>query len=150
MAKPFKTVAALMKKMEDRLTIDAVDNAHLLVTRATLMVESEAKQSLARGGQGRIYQKYNPRREHRASAPNQPPATDTGFLASNIGVNVRKEKAHGRVIGQVISKAPYSAALEFGTKDMLALGGPRPFMQPALQSKKAAIKRLFKGSGVLK
>ena len=50
MAKPFKTVAALMKKMEDRLTIDAVDNAHLLVARATLMVESVARLSRARGG----------------------------------------------------------------------------------------------------
>ena len=93
--------------------------------------------------------KYNPNRVHQASSPNNPPATDTGFLSANITMNIRTGH-DGSVIGQVISAAPYSAALEFGTKDMLALGGPRPFMQPALEKNKKKIVKMFKDEGIFK
>ena len=33
---------------------------------------------------GRTYEKYNPRRTHKASAPGQAPASDTGNLVRNI------------------------------------------------------------------
>ena len=85
-----------------------------------------------------------PRRSHRASAPNQPPASDTGFLASQITMNV-DVKANGTVVGQIISAAPYSKHLEFGTTNMTE----RPFMQPALQKNKRKIEALFK-KGILK
>ena len=45
----------------------------------------EAIKSIMQGPKtGRIYEKYNPRRTHRASAPGQAPASDTGNLVSQI------------------------------------------------------------------
>lgn len=114
------------------------------VTRGTLMVQNTAKESIMKGGTGRMYEKYEPRRSHRASAPNQPPASDTGFLVSNITMNV-ESKLDGSVVGQIISSAPYSKHLEFGTVNMTE----RPFMQPALQKNKRKIQAMFK-RGILK
>ena len=114
------------------------------VTRGTMMVMNTAKKSIASGGTGELYEKYQPRRSHRASAPNQPPATDTGFLISQITMKVKAHK-NGVVEGSIISAAPYSKALEFGTTQMTE----RPFMQPALQKNKRKIQKLFK-KGILK
>ncbi|BCV02150.1 MAG: hypothetical protein CM15mV50_390 [uncultured marine virus] len=82
-----------------------------------MLVESTAKESILKGGTGITYQKYNPRRQHTASAPNEPPASDTGFLVSSITSKVRKEGT--AVIGQIVASAPYAAWLEFGTEAML-------------------------------
>ena len=71
---------------------------------------------------GIIYQRYNPRRRHQASAKGESPASDTGVLVSQIKV---KKKNKDEVV--VESTAPYSAFLEFGTSQM----GERPFMHPA-------------------
>ena len=114
------------------------------VTRGTMMVMNTAKKSIASGGTGELYEKYQPRRSHRASAPNQPPATDTGFLISQITMKVKAHK-NGVVEGSIISAAPYSKALEFGTTQMTE----RPFMQPALLKNKRKIQKLFK-KGILK
>ena len=54
-------------------------------------------------------------------------------------------KANGTVVGQIISSAPYSKHLEFGTVNMTE----RPFMQPALQKNKRKIENLFR-KGILK
>ncbi len=114
------------------------------VTRGTMMVQNTAKESIMKGGTGKLYQKYEPRRTHTASAPKQPPASDTGFLASQITMDV-DVKPNGTVVGQIISAAPYSKHLEFGTVNMTE----RPFMQPALQKNKRKIEALFK-KGILK
>ena len=114
------------------------------VTRATNMVENTAQESIKKKGTGRTYQKYNPRVTHTASASGQPPATDSGFLGQNITMKV-DVKSNGTVVGQIISAAPYSKALEFGTTKMDA----RPFMQPALEKNRRKIERMFK-KGVLK
>ena len=55
------------------------------------------------------------------------------------------KKADGSVVGQIISAAPYSAHLEFGTTQMTE----RPFMQPALEKNRRKIQGMFK-KGVLK
>ena len=70
---------------------------------------------------GIIYQRYNPRRRHQASAKGESPASDTGFLVSQIKVKTVGDEA------TVESTAPYSSFLEFGTTQM----GERPFMHPA-------------------
>ena len=136
-----KNLSAFKKQLKKKLTDTKVQT---IITRGTMMVQNTAKESITKGGTGRTYQKYNPRRTHTASAPNQPPASDTGFLVANITMNVRK-KSNGVVIGQVISSAPYSEALEFGTTTMTE----RPFMQPALQKNKNKIEALFR-KGIIK
>ena len=145
----YKSADELIKAMEKRLTAGAKKSSKKVVTKATLLVQNTAKESVKKKGTGRVYRKYNPNRVHQASSPNNPPATDTGFLSANITMNIRTGH-DGSVIGQVISAAPYSAALEFGTKDMLALGGPRPFMQPALEKNKNKIVKMFKDEGIFK
>jgi len=136
-----KNLSAFKKKLNKKLTDTKVEE---YITRGTMMVQNTAKESILKGGTGRTYEKYNPRRTHVASAPNQPPASDTGFLVSNITMNVKKE-VNGVVVGQVISSAPYSQALEFGTTTMTE----RPFMQPALQKNKNKIEALFR-KGIIK
>jgi len=134
-----------LKEFNEKLNKKLQNNKVLsLVKLATIMVEKTAQESIKAGGTGKLYQKYNPRVEHRASAPGQPPATDSGFLGQNITINV-KTKTDGTVIGQIVSAAPYSKALEFGTVNMQ----PRPFMQPALMKNKRKIQALFK-KGILK
>jgi len=67
---------AFNKKLKKKLDDNKVKE---FVTRGTMMVEATVQSSIKNTGTGKLYQKYNPRVEHRASAPNQPPATDTGF-----------------------------------------------------------------------
>jgi HK97 gp10 family phage protein len=112
------------KKIKDKVNI------------AGNLVRNTAVQSILSGGKsGKVYEKYNPRRTHRASADGQPPASDTGFLASNIVVNL---DTNG-FTANVESRADYSIYLEFGTQKMKA----RPFMQPALEENRPKIRRMF-------
>ena len=85
-------------------------------------IRGEAIRSIQTGPKsGRTYEKYNPRRTHKASAPGQAPASDTGNLVSQI-----MSVADGKNT-LVESRAEYSKFLEFGTSKML----PRPFLFPA-------------------
>lgn len=101
------------------------------------LIRGEAIKSIQTGSKsGVMYQMYNPRREHRASAPGEAPASDTGNLVSKIIVNQISQD-----ITSVESNADYSAYLEYGTSKMEA----RPFMLPAFEkSKKPIINAVFK------
>ena len=69
--------------------------------------------------------RYDPKRTINVSKAGDPPASDSGFLASQIVV-----KIDGNKLGaDIISNADYSEALEYGTFKMAA----RPFMQPAAE-----------------
>ena len=105
---------------------------------AGMMVRNTAVQSILSGGKsGKVYEKYNPRRTHRASGEGQAPASDTGFLASNIVLSKINDQDMSI---EVESRAEYSEFLEFGTQNMKA----RPFMFPALEENKPKIRRMFK------
>ena len=135
-----KVFSEMKKLLED----EAHKEVKFAIARATEVVRSHAVLSIARGAKtGQTYRKYNPNRTHTASAPGQPPATDTGFLISQITGSIKKEK--NAIIGEVISSAPYSKFLEFGTVNMAA----RPFMQPALEANRKKIVEIFKQEGVL-
>ena len=77
---------------------------------------------------------------HRASAPGEPPARDTGALANSIRVRMT-----GHTEGMVYSNADYSAALEFGMAKIAA----RPYMGPAGDAERSRhtseIERVVKG-----
>jgi len=83
---------------------------------------------------GREYKLNNPRRTHRASAPGQAPATDTGRLVQSITANITGLTA------EVSANVQYAAPLEFGTVNM----EPRPFLQPALDAQKARFNQRLK------
>ena len=112
---------------------DYTSDARQLVGRAGNLVRNTAVNSINQGAKsGVVYEKYNPRRTHKASAAGEPPATDTGFLVSNIFLNVDTDGLGA----SVESRADYSSFLEFGTSKMAA----RPFMQPALEVNRKKIK----------
>jgi HK97 gp10 family phage protein len=114
---------------------DYVKDAKQLVGRAANLVRNTAVSSINQGAKsGVTYTKYNPRRTHKASAAGQPPATDTGYLVSNISVVMDADGLGA----SVESRADYSSHLEFGTKNMAA----RPYMQPALEENRPKISRL--------
>lgn len=141
----FKNVDAFKKRLAKRLQANPLENSKRAVTRATMVVRNHAVESIVRGGKsGVIYEKYDPRRTHQASRAGEAPASDTGFLVSQITQNV-KTKPDGSVVGQIVSSAPYSKYLEFGTTQMQ----PRPYMHPALRKNKDKIERIFKKEGVI-
>jgi len=95
------------------------------------LIRGEAIKSIQTGPKsGRTYEKYNPRRTHKASAPGQAPASDTGNLVRNI--RVRQVDVDNVAVE---SNAFYSSFLEFGTSKMLA----RPFLFPATERSRPKI-----------
>ena len=95
------------------------------VLKTAIDTANISRKSIQRGIKtGTTYQKYEPRRTHRASAEKEPPATDTGRLVSSI-----TQKRTGHAEAEVGSDVVYSKFLEFGTPDM----GERPWLRPALK-----------------
>ena len=134
-----KNTQRLQRRL-DKKEKEAKKNTIRIITRGTSLVRNTAVDSILRGNKSGVTRTlYNPRRTHTASAQGEAPANDTGFLVSQITTNV-KTRGNGVVVGQIISSAPYSKALEFGTTNMM----PRPYMQPALEKNKRKIRRLFK------
>jgi hypothetical protein len=90
-------------------------------------IEARAKASLSGPRSGRLYLKrdYRGKIVHKASAPGEPPATDTGNLANSIG-----SRMTGRTEGEVTVTAEYAAALELGSAHI----APRPFFAPAVKA----------------
>lgn len=132
------------KKLEQTLEKGKKQNVKRAVFKSANIVRTTAVQSILTGAKsGRVYEKYEPRRTHQASRAGEPPASDTGFLASQITTEVKVQG--DKVIGQIVASAPYAKHLEFGTTNMLA----RPFMQPALQKNKKNILKIFKKEGVV-
>ena len=112
------------KKPQQRLERLASPRGQQLINQALYLagqeIELEAERSITAGsisGKGHI-----------PSAPGQPPNADTRRLDSNIVTTVV-----GRGVVEVTSRAPYSAALEYGTSRM----AERPFMRPAVAKKRA-------------
>lgn len=83
---------------------------------------------------------------HKASAPGNPPAPDTGGLISRIIVDVRENEVEvGASLGGP-KPLKYPPFLEFGAARITPTGGrsilfPRPFMLPALRKKQRGIER---------
>ena len=140
----FRNTDALKKQIAKRLTTEAENEIKVRLFSSANLVEAEAKQSIQRGVKsGRIYKRRSV--VHQASAPGEPPASDTGFLVSNI-TKTAVEKSGTELSISIESKAPYSKFLEFGTRKMSA----RPFLQPALEKNRNKIKSKFAKGGFIK
>ena len=128
-------VSIISKNRSAEVLQDYTSDAKQLVGRAANLVRNTAVESIVQGAKsGVTYRKYNPRRVHTASAAGEAPASDTGYLANNIFVNMDADGFGA----SVESRADYSSFLEFGTTQMAA----RPFMQPALEQNRPKIQRL--------
>ena len=112
-----------------------------LIEQKCVVVETTAKLLTKIPGSGRmylpgeyflrrgskVYHWIRTRPAHRASAPGEPPAGDSGYLAAQIG---HRMEIHDTVVGIVESKASYGLWLELGTRYM----EPRPYLRPALSA----------------
>lgn len=104
-----------------------------------LMLVNKITFLLSQPGTGRLYdrgrtKKGYKRKPHRASAPGEPPAVDTGRLRASIGF-----ERLGPWTYRVGTGVEYAGYLEFGTIGPEYTGGrilPRPFMRPALAAVK--------------
>lgn len=97
-----------------------------LARRATRMT-TRIKRDLSKPGTGRTYG----RRRHRASAPGQAPAVDTGRLRASIANELGRD---GRgLFARIGTNVDYAPHLELGTSKMAA----RPFLRPALAAEAA-------------
>jgi len=100
------------------------------IVRGTEAVKKEAIDLILSSPKtGRVYRRGGV--EHRASAPGEPPASDTGRLVSSIQTKYDVQN----LTGSVTASAVYAAPLEFGTQKM----EPRPFLRPAMANKRADI-----------
>ena len=125
--KGLKEAEQIFKKLERNLEQPFRE----VILGGAQLIRGEAIKSIQTGPKsGRVYQKYNPRRTHTASAPGQAPASDTGNLVSQIMV---RQQTKDNVL--VESNALYSSFLEFGTSKMLA----RPFLFPATERSRPKI-----------
>lgn len=111
-----------------------------LIIRTAVRVQSTAVSSIQRGAKtGRVYTRGGVK--HRASAPGQPPATDTGALASSVA------RVDGKLEAAVGTGLTYGRDLEFGTNNMAA----RPWLFPALESQREyfseGLKTVLKNAG---
>ena len=93
--------------------------------RRGVMVQAAAKRSLRHHGTGRVYRHGNV--EHQASAPGEPPASDTGRLMGSITQQLAKDEQG--LVERVGTDVDYALPLERGTRFI----EPRPFLLPALQ-----------------
>ncbi len=140
-----KALVLGMKKLKAKL--DQVEKAGRKATldatvETAYAIQGDAVRSIQRGPKtGREYQRK--KSSHKASAPGEAPASDTGNLARNIRVKVDRNR--GEV--QVEANTPYAAALEFGSRGNPKTGKPpmepRPFMGPAFHKNvKGGVDRL--------
>lgn len=126
----------------DDPTLDAFldDVVHRDLERRAYNVENDMKRLLRMHGGGRVYTRRfwrdkqgrlrmgGNRPPHQASAPGQPPATDTGRLLNSIYHVI--EGVGSDLVAKIGSTVDYAEYLELGTRHM----APRPFERPALYS----------------
>jgi HK97 gp10 family phage protein len=93
------------------------------IVRGTEQVRNEALRLIMQTSKtGRIYRTRGVM--HRASAPGEAPASDTGRLVGSISTAYDSS----RLAGVVSANTKYAEFLEYGTATM----AERPFMRPAL------------------
>ena len=106
------------------------------------VVATEARRSVQNSPRGgNTYEKYNPRRTHKASAAGEAPATDLGFWVRSITTEVDESNLTVYVLS-AHAIAPYAKVLEYGSM----AGGiqPRPFLRPALRKKEKEVTRIVR------
>lgn len=112
---------------EAKIRAGAVDGLNAV----GLVTINHIRASLLRGPKtGRVYHKSNPKRLHRASAPGQYPATDTGRLAGSLGYEAGGTPTFPEV--ELFASAEYAIPLELKPSPK----GGRPFMSRGIAEKR--------------
>ena len=94
------------------------------LAKVAIDTATEAKILIQRGVKtGIVYSQTSPRRTHKASAPGEAPATDTGRLVASIHHTVDERD----LSSEALSDVEYAPFLELGTRHI----AKRPFFMPA-------------------
>ena len=143
-------IEAIVKKMSARKEAAGLA-IKKSVTKACLLVERDAKQLMTDSpATGRVYwEGAHHSIEHRASAPGEPPAVDTGLLRASVTHAIEESFAmfagEGNVIigatGRVGTHELVGLWMETGTSKM----APRPWLTVALNINKQNIRDIFAG-----
>lgn len=107
--------------------------AAVLVQVTAFEIQADAMESMTGGRSGRWYG------NHRASAPGEAPAMDSGLLANTIGVS-SVPGVDNDLAAMVVANADYAPHLEFGTSRM----APRPFLRPAFERARDGFERALR------
>jgi len=102
-------------KLEDIAAGRVVRGIQTAALRAEAILKADL---LSRPGTGELYGR------HRASAPGEPPAPDTGRLRAATQADEQVRRDGEDFVGRVVANTEYAAALETGTERMAA----RPFL----------------------
>jgi len=97
--------------------------------KGAVRIQTDARKSIQTGSRsGRIYS-VGIGRTHQASAPGEPPKTDTGALVASIAI---EPELNAVLVGTALR---YGAELEFGRSNMAA----RPWLVPALERQRRIV-----------
>lgn len=106
------------------------------IEQSALKLEVAAERLIQHGGRsGTIRKVTKGGKRHQASAPGEPPKSDTGRLVGSI----RHQIARDGLSAVVGTNLKYGRHLEFGTKRMKA----RPWLMPTWKKNLSGIKRLI-------
>lgn len=106
-----------------------------------LVTINHIKSSILRGPKsGLVYAKYNPRRDHRASAPGEYPANDTDRLAGSLDYEPGGTMIMPEV--EMFARAEYAIALELKPSSK----GGRPFMSRGVSEKRGDYPGILKAA----
>jgi len=117
------------------------------IAGSALLVQNDMRRSIQKGpSTGRTYKRTKDGKFHRASAPGEAPATDSGRLVSHVNFILAAEGLLASIGIHDVSNIVYAARLEFGGRDKRGIYiAPRPYIRPALdRNVKAIILRLKK------
>ena len=111
---------------------NAARNVSRAIEATALGINRDVKDAIQRGDKtGRVYQRGDI--THRASAPGEAPATDTGTLVSSIYY-----EPQSGLLSMIGSRLAHAYYLEFGTMRI----APRPSWMPAVEANRDKFNRL--------
>lgn len=142
----------------DEFFMLATGAAVTAMKKATIYTQGVVRKMVGGTGTGNRYKRTKSGKYHTASVPGEPPARDTGILASSLSHTVKTEGHFVQgYVGPDIDKirnrlktgttdVNYGFYLEEGTKKKAGRGGnlkARPFLKPGLIKAKPKIDSIF-------
>jgi HK97 gp10 family phage protein len=110
-------------------------NINGAIHKFAILIDAKSKEKIQKGTRsGRTYRRRSV--VHQASAPGEPPKTDTGRLVASIRPVFGNMSAE---VGSLANIAKYGEFLEQGTKNMAA----RPWLEPTLQENQGELGNLI-------
>jgi hypothetical protein len=128
--------STVLKEIEDQISGSEGQSRVMTALRAgAFLVQSTAQRKILSGPKSGRFYKSGKKGTHRASAPGEAPANDTGTLVRGINIQPGDEP----LSYDVNSLADYAGYLENGTSKM----APRPYLMPSARESADKIAELI-------